>query len=471
MSEDVKGTYGAVDLDVHQRVATKKSLDVTETQPFLRELFSLCALKHIPQVITLKHFSYTDRTLVLGLGQETLSQLIDRRLEVQADWGYSREAVSLMWQLAVGMKRINDAGVWHRDLKPDNIVMDADSSLKIIDFGLARVGAFATTETTSTVYTTWWRAPELLVANVLGIEEYKYDGRAAEIYAIGSTFLCVLLGNSHGLLQNNHELTQLQEIVQLEDGCDLYSPSTFDEHDVNWRKVLVGKLLKHRKRRRTQRSMGEIVRRRLPGVPVTVVSLLTGLLHPNWQSRFDYQTILQHEFFDSVRIPYDQPLPRPWPSGVLKVACAATYQRVLVNLALWAGLLNMSSESRLHMLALVDLVASHRAGSPDQLHTLAYSCLLVADALHAKEPIEVCALATDVGLSVELLEDSVQVVIQMLQDCLPTTCLPESTLTAWAGHPLRPQLLQCYFTLAASGARLSRSVEAMERSCVKMCKG
>lgn len=473
MSQEAKGMYGAVVLDVEQQVATKRSLDTADTQPFIRELFSLCALKQIHQVISLRDFNYTDRTLVLGLGQKTLAKLIDQRLSAHEDWGYSTEAVHLMWQLVLGMKHINETGVWHRDIKPDNILIDADSALKVIDFGLARVGAFVTTDTTSHVYTTWWRAPELLVANVLDIPNYRYNGRAAEIYAIGSTLLCVLLGNIHGILQGRCELAQLLETVNLAGGCALYNPSTFDEHDPNWRGVLAGKLINHKKRRRSTKvySLAQLLQHRLPGVPETVLHLLTGMLHCDWESRFSYETILQHQFFDSVRVPYDQSLPRSWPSGILEVKCAITYKRLLVDLAFRVRVMNMSHEASLHMLALVDLVVTKSNDSPDQLKARAYSCLIVADALYAQNPMEVESLARDCGIPVQTLEDGVQLVLRLLQDCLPTTCLPPSIMTAWADHPLRSQLLQCYFTLVVSGARLSKTAAEIESLCEDMCTG
>lgn len=56
------------------------------------------------------------------------------------------------------------ANVFHRDLKPKNILANSDCKLKICDFGLARP-AFTDTPTTvfwtDYVATRWYRAPEL----------------------------------------------------------------------------------------------------------------------------------------------------------------------------------------------------------------------------------------------------------------------------------------------------------------------
>ncbi|KAI7981350.1 Mitogen-activated protein kinase 9 [Camellia lanceoleosa] len=64
-------------------------------------------------------------------------------------------------QLLRALKYIHTANVFHRDLKPKNILANADCKLKICDFGLARVSF---SDASSTIFWTqlrWYRAPEL----------------------------------------------------------------------------------------------------------------------------------------------------------------------------------------------------------------------------------------------------------------------------------------------------------------------
>jgi len=96
-----------------------------------------------------------------------------------------------LYQLLRALKYIHTANVFHRDLKPKNVLANADCKLKICDFGLARV-AFNDAPTaifwTDYVATRWYRAPELC-----GSFFSKYTP-AIDIWSIGCIFAEVLTG-------------------------------------------------------------------------------------------------------------------------------------------------------------------------------------------------------------------------------------------------------------------------------------
>jgi serine/threonine protein kinase len=71
-----------------------------------------------------------------------------------------------MYQLFRGLKYIHSAGVIHRDIKPQNLLVNKACDLKICDFGLATVKSQKINKNydlTNYVVTRWFRAPELLL--------------------------------------------------------------------------------------------------------------------------------------------------------------------------------------------------------------------------------------------------------------------------------------------------------------------
>jgi mitogen-activated protein kinase 7 len=75
---------------------------------------------------------------------------------------------SFIYQVLCGLKYIHSANVLHRDLKPGNLLVNADCELKICDFGLARGYSDNSEQNagymTEYVATRWYRAPEIMLS-------------------------------------------------------------------------------------------------------------------------------------------------------------------------------------------------------------------------------------------------------------------------------------------------------------------
>ena len=91
------------------------------------------------------------------------------------------EIKSIMKQLINGIGYCHTRKVLHRDLKPQNILLDEQGNVKLADFGLARLLLMPTKTLTHEVETLWYRAPEIL----LGQQKYTY---AMDIWAVGCIF-------------------------------------------------------------------------------------------------------------------------------------------------------------------------------------------------------------------------------------------------------------------------------------------
>lgn len=96
-------------------------------------------------------------------------------------------AASITAQLLEGLGAAHRAGIIHRDIKPQNVLVDREDNVKIVDFGLARVDdLIGITTHTTTLGTIEYMAPEQVGALVI-------DARA-DLYALGVMFYELLTG-------------------------------------------------------------------------------------------------------------------------------------------------------------------------------------------------------------------------------------------------------------------------------------
>src|SRR5512143_2429943 len=134
--------YRARDARLAREVAIKAlpaefARDPERVARFEREARLLASLNH-PNVAGIHGLeeSAGDRFLVLELVEgETLAARLARGA-MPVD-----EAIEVCRQIATGVEAAHEAGVVHRDLKPGNVMLRPDGTVKVLDFGLARQGA------------------------------------------------------------------------------------------------------------------------------------------------------------------------------------------------------------------------------------------------------------------------------------------------------------------------------------------
>ncbi|XP_066372514.1 mitogen-activated protein kinase 12-like isoform X1 [Miscanthus floridulus] len=214
-----KGSYGvvaaAVDTRTGERVAIKKINDVFEhvsdATRILREIKLLRLLRH-PDIVEIKHImlppsrrEFQDIYVVFELMESDLHQVIKANDDLTPE-----HHQFFLYQLLRALKYIHAANVFHRDLKPKNILANSDCKLKICDFGLARASfndAPSAIFWTDYVATRWYRAPELC-----GSFFSKYTP-AIDIWSIGCIFAELLTGRP--LFPGKNVVHQLDLITDL----------------------------------------------------------------------------------------------------------------------------------------------------------------------------------------------------------------------------------------------------------------
>ena len=105
---------------------------------------------------------------------------------------------------------MHSAGIYHRDLKPRNLLVNSNCDLKICDFGLARADIVAlqnkSTILTDYIATRWYRAPEVILS-------WRKYTAAIDVWSVG----CILaeLVIRKPLLPATSEEEQLSMITKL----------------------------------------------------------------------------------------------------------------------------------------------------------------------------------------------------------------------------------------------------------------
>lgn len=132
----------------------------------IREVSLLKDLKHA-NIVTLHDIVHTDKSLTL------VFEYLDRDLKQYMDECGAQLSMNnvkiFLFQLLRGLAYCHQRRVLHRDLKPQNLLINDLGELKLADFGLARAKSVPTKTYSNEVVTLWYRPPDVL----LGSTEYS----------------------------------------------------------------------------------------------------------------------------------------------------------------------------------------------------------------------------------------------------------------------------------------------------------
>ncbi|GAB1611123.1 mitogen-activated protein kinase 10-like [Argonauta hians] len=295
--------YSAVDSECEKEVAIKKICfsDKKTCKYAFRELRIMRRLHHenivtVYEVLGAGVSSVADSNLgsLCELNSVYIVQeLLDTDLQqllVNEGCSLSEEHARLfLYQLLRGLKYIHSANILHRDLKPSNLLINLDLTLKIGDFGLARVIDSDYTHKgflTDQIGTCWYRSPELIISP----NDYT---KAIDIWSAGCIFVEMLTGRP--LLPGSHDMEQISLILQL-----------MNISDNEWNKVtqVLPKSVMNRIPRYPEKSLHDS----FPSVEPLALNLIEKMLTVNSSQRISAEEALQHPYLKSYYCPYDEPV-------------------------------------------------------------------------------------------------------------------------------------------------------------------
>ncbi len=154
--------YLCQDLTLGRHVAVKVLLqrylnDPTFVERFRREAKAAAGLNQ-QNLVAIYDWGELDGTYYIVMEYvegETLKDLIRRRDRLSGN-----ESVAVTLQLLAAVDFAHRSGIVHRDIKPQNVMLDRDGTVKVMDFGIARAGDSGMTEAGSILGTAQYLAPE-----------------------------------------------------------------------------------------------------------------------------------------------------------------------------------------------------------------------------------------------------------------------------------------------------------------------
>lgn len=215
-----QGTYGKVYKARHvitnKTVALKKTILSSDDEGVppttLREVSILRSLQS-PYIVCLDEVLHTEGRAgqpILFLVFEFLDHDLKQFMTTKYGKGVGIEpslAKHFCYQILLGLKFCHTNSVMHRDLKPQNLLIDVKTNtIKLADFGLGRVFSLPVSKYTHEVVTLWYRAPEIL----LGTKLYS---TAVDMWSVGCILAEMVLGTS--VFRGESEIEQLLAIFRV----------------------------------------------------------------------------------------------------------------------------------------------------------------------------------------------------------------------------------------------------------------
>lgn len=183
--------YKAFDPDIRRTVAIKTirhqlpehGVGVSAAARFRNEAQAAGRLTH-PGIVAVYDFGQDDSVAYIAMefveGQ-TLAHYLASRVRFTDD-----DVPGIISQVLDALDHAHEQGVWHRDVKPANIIMARSGRLKVADFGIARIEDANLTQASVMIGTPTYMAPEQFLGTPMD--------RRVDVYAAGVLLYLLLTG-------------------------------------------------------------------------------------------------------------------------------------------------------------------------------------------------------------------------------------------------------------------------------------
>ncbi|KXJ14804.1 cyclin-dependent kinase 2 [Exaiptasia diaphana] len=279
-----EGTYGVVykakEKDTGRVVALKKIRLDSESEGVpstaIREISLLKELSH-PNVVNLFDVVHSKNSLYMVF--EFVNQDLKKYMDSLPASGMNMALVkSYLYQLLSGIAFCHSHRILHRDLKPQNLLIDKNGAIKLADFGLARTIGVPVRTYTHEVVTLWYRAPEILLGT-------RYYSTPVDVWSLGCIFAEMI--TRRALFPGDSEIDQLFRIFRtLGTPDDNIWPGVSDMPD--YKKSFP---------KWPVQSLNNVI----PSLQDSAIDILQQMLTYEPNTRISAKLAMNHEFFKDVQ--------------------------------------------------------------------------------------------------------------------------------------------------------------------------
>lgn len=286
-----KGAFGTVyKYETPERTyAVKKMSSYGADVPAstIREVGILTQLKH-PAIVDIVDVNMDDKqvNMVMELASNDLNNYLMKTKDLTPD-----QIKRIFYQLVKGVEYMHSLGTWHRDIKPQNILVFPDGKIKITDFGIGRFGAIPNNLYTVPVFTLWWRSPEILLGS-------KHYGPEVDVWATG--LILGEMGIGGRVINGSNEQKTLEQIVTKIGGMT----------EAQWPGISGMSEFNSIRKINEEHPSGSLFSndKLIKKLGPDGIELLKKMLTSNPSKRISIKELSDHPYFDSVRAEFNYPI-------------------------------------------------------------------------------------------------------------------------------------------------------------------
>ncbi|KAM7533809.1 hypothetical protein Aperf_G00000104859 [Anoplocephala perfoliata] len=178
-------THTQLNVPVAVKIINKELVGGQNLAKMARELEAMKRCYRHPNIVRLYHIMETDANIYMVMEYASRGEVFDH---ISLSHAFTeKDARELFWQIVCAIDYCHKLGIVHRDLKAENLLIDADFKIKVADFG------FCNFFTHDNLLTTHCGSPQYAAPELFKGE--SYDGPLVDVWSLGVILYILVCGS------------------------------------------------------------------------------------------------------------------------------------------------------------------------------------------------------------------------------------------------------------------------------------